>query len=73
MATKQRKKQMKELHQAYGEIVYQAEIEQIIPRTAVDEMRQQLINQYGTTITGLLGDIYDDVTDYPELWAGYAA
>jgi hypothetical protein len=64
---------MKELHQAYGEIVYQAEIQNIRPRTDIDAKRVQLIARYGTTITGLLGDIYDDVTDNPELWAGYAA
>ena len=64
---------MKELHQAYGEIVYQAEIQNIRPLNDITVAFFQLIAKYGSDISGLLVDIYDDVVDHPADWAGYAA
>lgn len=63
---------MKELHQEFGEVVYQEEIQGLKLATDIAAKRLELIAKYGSSISGLLGDIYDEIVDYPEEWSCYA-
>jgi hypothetical protein len=63
---------MKELHQEFGEVVYQCEIQGLMLTVDIAAKRSELIGRYGYSISGLLGDIYDDIVDHPEDWSAYA-
>lgn len=63
---------MKELHQEFGEVVYQEEIQGLKLATDIAAKRLELIAKYGSSISGLLIDIYDEIVDYPDEWSCYA-
>jgi len=63
---------MKRLHEEYGSIVYQADVENTIERSVLFAKQAELIQRYGSQIQGMLDDIYDDVTDFPENWECYS-
>jgi hypothetical protein len=64
---------MKNLHIEYGEVVYQSEVQRVIPRTALLDKTHELADRYGNEILPLLNDIYDEICDYPEDWEVYGA